>query len=78
MNKSAFCTFIKKETGMTFTNYVNDIRLNLAAASLKTSDQSIYEIGASVGLADTSYFCRIFKKKFGMTPTEYRKSFVFI
>ena len=75
MNKSAFCTFIKKETGMTFTNYVNDIRLNLAAASLKTSDQSICEIGASVGLTDTPYFCRIFKKKFGMTPTEYRKSF---
>ena len=49
--------------------------LHLAAASLKTSDQSIYEIGASVGLTDTPYFCRIFKKKFGMTPTEYRKSF---
>ena len=71
-----FFTFIKKETGMTFTNYVNDIRLNLAAASLKETDQSVSEIGASVGLTDTPYFCRIFKKKFGMTPTEYRKSFV--
>ena len=73
MNKSSFCTFIKKETGQTFTNYVNDIRLNIAAASLKESDQSISEIGASVGLTDTPYFCRIFKKKFGMTPTEYRR-----
>ena len=76
MNKSAFCTFIKKETGLTFTNYVNDIRLNLAAASLKETELPISEIGASVGLTDTPYFCRIFKKKFGMTPTEYRKSFV--
>ena len=74
MNKSAFCTFIKKETGLTFTNYVNDIRLNLAAASLKETELPISEIGASVGLTDTPYFCRIFKKKFGMTPTEYRKS----
>ena len=76
MNKSAFCTFIKKETGQTFTNYVNDIRLNLAAASLKETDQSISEIGASVGLTDTPYFCRIFKKKFGMTPTEFRRSHI--
>ena len=73
MNKSAFCTFIKKETGLTFTNYVNEIRLNLAAASLKETELSISEIGASVGLTDTPYFCRIFKKKFGMTPTEYRR-----
>ena len=73
--KSAFCTFIKKEIGQTFTNYVNKIRLNLAAASLKETDQSVSEIGASVGLTDTPYFCRIFKKKFYMTPTEYRKSF---
>lgn len=74
MNKSAFCTFIKKETGLTFTNYVNDVRLNLAAAALRESELPISEIGASVGLTDTPYFCRIFKKKFGMTPTEYRKS----
>ena len=73
MNKSAFCTFIKKETGMTFTNYVNEIRLNLAAASLKDTELPISEIGVSVGLTDTPYFCRIFKRKFGMTPTEYRR-----
>ena len=74
MNKSAFCTFIKKETGLTFTNYVNEIRLNLAAASLKETELSIAEIGASVGLTDTPYFCRIFKKKYCMTPTGYRKN----
>ena len=73
MNKSAFCTFIKKETGLTFTNYVNSIRLNLAASALKETELHISEIGASVGLTDTPYFCRLFKKKFGMTPTEYRR-----
>ena len=76
MNKSAFCTFVKKEIGLTFTNYVNDVRLNLASSALKESELRISEIGASVGLTDTPYFCRIFKKKFGMTPTEYRKSFM--
>lgn len=74
MNKSAFCTFIKKETGETFTNYVNNIRLSLAAEVLKESDLHISEIGASVGIPDTPYFCRLFKKKFGVTPSEYRKS----
>ena len=73
MNKSSFCTFIRNETGQTFTNYVNSVRLSLAANLLKDSDLHISEIGASVGLTDTPYFCRIFKKKYGLTPTEYRK-----
>ena len=74
ISKSSFCTFIRNETGQTFTNYVNSIRLSLAANLLKDSDLHISEIGASVGMTDTPYFCRIFKKKYGLTPTEYRKS----
>ena len=72
MNKSSFCTFIKKETGMTFTNYLNNLRLTLAADILKDSDLSVADVGSKVGLQDSPYFCRLFKKRYGMTPTEYR------
>lgn len=50
--------------------------LYFAATSLRESDLPVSETGASVCLTDTPYFCRIFKKKFGMTPTEYRKSHI--
>ena len=72
MNKSSFCSFIKRETGMTFTGYLNNLRLSLAAELLKDSDISVAEAGSKVGLQDSPYFCRLFKKKYGVTPTKYR------
>ena len=72
MNKSSFCSFIKRETGMTFTGYLNNLRLSLAADLLKDSDISVAEAGSKVGLQDSPYFCRLFKKKYGVTPTKYR------
>ena len=76
MNKSSLCTFVKKESGLTFVNYLNEYRLLLAVEKLKDSELRVSEIGVAVGIADTPYFCRIFKRKYGMTPTEYRNYIV--
>ncbi|WP_408606431.1 helix-turn-helix domain-containing protein [Lachnospira pectinoschiza] len=53
--------------------YLNQIRMQHAANSLIKTNQSIQEISASVGIYDSNYFVKIFKKEFNLTPTAYRK-----
>lgn len=56
-------------------SYVHNLRMNKARELLETGDcfYRINEIGYQVGLPDGSHFARDLKKKFGATPTEYRK-----
>ncbi len=64
---------IKNETGQSFSTYVTELRLNRAMDLLLHTDLGIKEIAASVGYEDQRYFHRIFKKKTGKTPSQYRK-----
>ena len=64
----------KQETGTTPAQYLKAIRLKKAATLLRTTFKSIKEIAMSVGLTTASYFVREFRKSYGMTPTEVRKS----
>lgn len=63
-----------KEVGMSVLQYIAALRCEEAAAMLKNSDASIQEIAGYVGYADNNYFVKVFKKHYGMTPTEYRKA----
>ena len=72
MNRTAFCTFFKHQTGQTFVEYLNGVRLSRAKELLQGSDQTIVQICSAVGISDAPYFCRIFKKAYGLTPTELR------
>ncbi len=71
---STFFRRIKRETGISATQFIRDIRLNKSIKLLKGSDLSIDEIGTSIGFNSTSYFVRSFKKKYDKTPSEYRKT----
>jgi AraC-like DNA-binding protein len=62
----------KKETGMTLTNFLNQVRIEEAKILLKQHRTSIDWIAGAVGYDDAGYFARIFKKATGMTPTKYR------
>ncbi len=62
----------KKETGMSFKNYIIEKRLDLARKLLQKTDASIRDISLQVGYDNYSYFTRLFKKSFGMTPVEFR------
>lgn len=62
----------KKETGMSFTEYVSKLRLSYATNLLLSSDMSISSISTQSGFHATSYFIKNFKAKTGMTPLEYR------
>lgn len=62
----------KQETGMTVLEYIARLRCELAAEMLETSDTSIQEISNYVGYLDGNYFVKVFKKKYKMTPSQYR------
>lgn len=70
---STFFRRIKRETGISATQFIRDIRLKKAVRLLKESDLSIDEIGTSIGFNSTSYFVRSFKKRYDKTPSEFRK-----
>ncbi len=73
MSESAFSHFFKKKTGMTFINYVINVRIAKACNLLADTTRSASEICYECGFNNISNFIRIFTKKKGKTPIEYRK-----
>ncbi|WP_245376020.1 bifunctional transcriptional activator/DNA repair enzyme AdaA [Paenibacillus eucommiae] len=63
----------KKIKGVTPVEYIQQIRIGKAKEQLLSSEQSIAEVGVSVGLSNTPYFITLFKKKTGHTPASYRQ-----
>ena len=69
----------KKETGTTPLNYLSDCRMRLAAHIISSgisnqySEYTVSQIAEACGFSDPMYFSRVFKKNFGVSPTEYGK-----
>lgn len=68
-----FNRIIKKKTGLTYSAYVQQIRLEHAEHMLAASDRSVDEIAELVGYRNKGYFYKIFQEKYGTTPSKYRK-----
>lgn len=68
-----FNRLIKNKTGLTYSAYVQQIRLEKAEQLLLSSDKSIEEIAAIVGYHNKGYFYKIFQERYKMTPSKYRK-----
>jgi two-component system response regulator YesN len=64
----------KQETGVNFTEYLTRIRLVKAKELMDNPALKIYEICAMVGYEDENYFSRVFRKYFGLNPSDYRES----
>jgi AraC-like DNA-binding protein len=75
MSEAAFARFIKKRTGMSFVNILNEIRVGHASKILIDSTNTISEIAYQCGFNNLSYFNRIFKEKKVVGPKEYRKTY---
>ena len=75
MSTSAFSRFFKLHTGRNLTDYIIDIRLGAAARMLVDTKRSISEICFNCGFNNLSNFNRIFKKKKGCSPTEFRDNY---
>lgn len=63
---------IKRRTGRTYTELLQERRLRQAAWLLEHTRQRISDIALSVGYENVSYFHRIFQKRFGLSPKKYR------
>ncbi len=68
-----FSTIFKRETGSNFIAYLTEVRLQKAIEFLNTTDDKSYIIAEKVGYAEPNYFSYVFKKKFGVSPSKYRK-----
>jgi AraC-like DNA-binding protein len=75
MTSISFNRFIKKRTGKTFVNYINDIRIGYAARWLVEKDLSISEIAFKSGFNNIANFNRSFKAIKKRTPSQYRDDF---
>ena len=69
-----FSTIFKKETDMNFVNYLTEVRLEEAVKLLNTTDDKTYVVATKVGYAEPNYFSYVFKRKFGVSPSRYRKN----
>lgn len=71
LNASYISQLIRSETGLTYTQYLTELRINKAKELLRTSSLSLAEISEAVGFNDYFYFIKKFKKEVGVTPGKY-------
>ena len=75
LSRTSLFNKIKSLTGMTPNNFMIDIKLKHAARNLlKNSSDNISDIAYACGFNTLSHFNKLFKKTYGMTPSEYRSS----
>jgi len=72
LSTPAFCRYFKKHTNMTFTDFVNNYRIN-QAKMLLLQNLCISEVSFQVGFESLSYFNKLFKNYIGETPTAFKK-----
>jgi AraC-like DNA-binding protein len=75
MTTESFSRFFKQRTGVTFIDYLLEIRIGHASRILIETTQSVSEIANNCGFNNISNFNRLFKKKKGCTPKEFRENY---
>lgn len=76
MSVSYFSYFFREITGKSFISFVNDVRLEKAIELMADTKKSLSDVCEESGINDMSYFNRLFRKKFGISPGKYRKQFL--
>lgn len=72
LNPDYLCRLFKKETGISFTQYLNHVRIDKAKKLLDKTDKKITEIAFEVGYTNDTYFIKKFKEICGVTPKQYQ------
>ncbi|HEY4966478.1 MAG TPA: AraC family transcriptional regulator [Puia sp.] len=73
LSTAAFCRYFKRQTNMTFTDFVNQYRIE-RAKNLLIQDHNVTETGYAVGFESISYFNRLFNKIVGENPSVFKKN----
>lgn len=73
LNKTYFCKLFKENTGKTFSQYVNQVRIEYSKKLLEDTNLSILDVALAVGYNNSNYFHKAFKERLGVTPYNYRQ-----
>jgi YesN/AraC family two-component response regulator len=73
MSNAYFCVLFKAYTGKTFVNYLTDYRISKALEMLMDPNIQVREAAELAGFDNGNYFSKVFKKRTGMSPAEYRR-----
>lgn len=73
ININRLISVFRTETGRTPGRYILHVRLTQASRLLSNTDLSVQNISTMVGIPDTNYFIKLFKREYSMTPNQYRK-----
>lgn len=75
MNEQYFCRFFKKAVGKSPIDYINDVRLTQVIRLLESTELPVTQICLECGFNNIGNFQRLFRRKTGTTPLQYRKTF---
>lgn len=73
LSKEHICTLFRRELDMTVSEYVNMVKLNHAVELLSNSSMNVSQISEYLGYSSVYYFSRVFKKRYGVSPTGYQE-----
>lgn len=73
LTQTYFSSLFKKEMGMSFVEYLTEVRMKEAMRLLKQTDEKIYVVAQKVGYPEAGYFSHVFKKKYGISPIQCRR-----
>lgn len=72
LSRNYFLKLFKDEQGVSFWDYVTNLRMEKAKKLLKTTDATVYAVSREVGYESQYHFSRKFKNLYGLSPNEYR------
>jgi len=72
LSRSYFCHLFHQTETVSFSNYLTSLRIRKAQSLLKESNLKVFEVANAVGFNNVKYFCFVFKKVTGATPSEYQ------
>ncbi|XID92316.1 response regulator [Paenibacillaceae bacterium WGS1546] len=74
MNPGYLGKLFKRETGTSFHDYLNNVRIEKAKQLLTTTNHFVYQVSEMVGYRDYNYFHRTFKKHAGVSPSDFART----